>query len=119
MFVRQGNDSVDPLRDESGIFLWNTFGGKDECYVVNTLKQWHCRMGHKNYKDVSHSELQVLGIKISDFRIENYETCELNKRKKKPVPKDCYTRATGTLDIVHRDILIPIDPIAEVGIDLL
>ena len=38
-FVRQGNGSVYPLREESGLFLWDTFVGKDECYVVSTLKQ--------------------------------------------------------------------------------
>ena len=114
-FVRQGNGSVYPLREESGLFLWDTFVGKDECYVVSTLKQWHCRMGHNNYKDLSHLEQHVEGMKISDFKIENCETCELNKAKKKPVPKDFYTRATRTLDFVHTDILGPIDPLAEDG----
>ena len=54
-------------------------------------------------------------MKINDFKIENCETCELNKAKKKPVPKDSYTRATRTLDFVHKDILGPIDPLAEDG----
>ena len=111
-FVRQGNGSVYPLR---GLFLWDTFVGKDECYVVSTLKQWHCRMGHNNYKNLSHLEQHIEGMKITDFKIENCETCELNKAKKKPVPKDFYIRATRTLDIVHTDILGPIDPIAEDG----
>ena len=114
-FVRQGNGSVYPLREESGLFLWDTFVGKDECYVVSTLKQWHCRMGHNNYKDLSHLEQHVEGMKISDFKIENCETCYLNKAKKKPVPKDSYTRASRTLDFVHTDILGPIDPLAEDG----
>ena len=55
-------------------------------------------MGHINYKDLNHLEQHVEGMKISDFKIENCETCELNKAKKKPVPKDFYTRATRTLD---------------------
>ena len=114
-FVRLGNGSVYPLREKSGLFLWDTFVGKDECYVVSTLKQWHCRMDHKNYKDLSHLEQHVEGMKIKDFKIENYETCEFNKAKKKPVPKDYYTRAIRTLDIVHTDILGSIDPIAEDG----
>ena len=114
-FVRQGNGSVYQLREESGLFLWDTFVGKDECYVVRTLKQWHCRMGYNNYKDLSHLEQHVEGMKISDFKIENCETCELNKAKKNPVPKDSYTRATRTLDFVHTDILGPIDPLAEDG----
>ena len=38
-FVCQGNGSVYPLREESGLFLWDTFVGNDECYVVRTLKQ--------------------------------------------------------------------------------
>ena len=52
-FVRQGNGSVYPLSDESGLFLWDTFVGKDECYVVSTLKQCHCRMGLNNYIDLN------------------------------------------------------------------
>ena len=63
--VRQGNGSVYPLREESGLFLWDTFVGKDEFYVVSTLKQWHCRMGHNNYKDLSQQHVE--GMKISDF----------------------------------------------------
>ena len=72
-------------------------------------------MGHNNYKDTSRFEQHVEGMKISDFKIENCETCDLNKAKKKPIPKDCYTRATRTLDFVHIDVLGPIHPIAEVG----
>ena len=83
--------------------------------MLSTLKQWHCRICHNNYKDSSHLEQHVEGMKISDFKINNFKTCELNKAKKKPVPKDCYTRATRTLDIVPTDILGPIDPIEEDG----
>ena len=68
-FVRQGNGLVYSLREESGLFLWETSVGKDECYVVSTLKQWHRRMGHNNYKDLSHLEQHVEGMKISDFRL--------------------------------------------------
>ena len=35
---------------ESGLFLWNIFVGRDECYVVSTLNQWHSRTGHNNHK---------------------------------------------------------------------
>ena len=59
-------------------------------------------------------EQHVEGMKIGDFKIENCETCELNKEKKKTVPKDSYARATRTLDL-FTDILGPIDPIAEDG----
>ena len=72
-------------------------------------------MAHNNYKETSRFEQHVQGMKISDFKIENFESCDLNKAKKKPIPKDCYTRATRTLDSVHIDALGPIHPIAEVG----
>ena len=72
-------------------------------------------MGHNNYKDLSHLEQHLEGMKISDFKIENCETYELNKAKKKPVPKNSYTRATRTLDFVHTDFLGPINPLAEEG----
>ena len=114
-FVRQRNGSVYPLREERGLFLWDFFVGKDERYEVRKLKQWPCRSAHNNYKDLSHLEQHLEGMKISVFKIENCETCELNKAKKKPVPKDCYTRVTRTRDFVHIDILGPIDSIAEEG----
>ena len=79
--------------------------------MVGTLKQWHCRMGLNNYKDLSHLEQHVEGMKISDFKIDNCDNCELNKAKK----NDCYTRATRTLDFVHTDILGPIGQIEEDG----
>ena len=70
-------------------------------------------MGYNNYKDVSLLEQQVKGNKlISDFKIDNCETCELKKSEKKPVPKGSYTRATRTLDFVHTKFL---DPMAEDG----
>ena len=72
-------------------------------------------MGHNNFKYLSHLEQHVECMKISDFQIENCETCELNKAKKKPVPKDSYPRATGTLDIVHINSLGPINLIADDG----
>ena len=108
LFVRQENGSDYVIRKESGLFLWDTSVGKDECYGVSTLKQWHCRISHNNFKDLSHLEQQVEGMKISDFKIENCKTCELNEA----VFKDFYTRATRTLDIVHTEIIGPIDPIA-------
>ena len=114
-FVRQRNGSVYQLREESGLFLWDAFVGKDEGYILSSFKQWHCRMGHNNNKVLSHLSQHVEGMKISDCKIDNCETCELNKAKKKPVPKDCYIRATRTLDVVHTDSLGPIDPIAEDG----
>ena len=72
-------------------------------------------MGHNNYKVSSHLDQQVEVMKTSDFKIENCEICELNRGKKKPIPKDCYSRAIGTLDVIFIDILDSIDPIAEDG----
>ena len=69
-FVCQGNGSVYPLSEEKGLILWDNFVGKDECYVVSTLKQWHCRMVHNNYKYLGHLEQHAEGMKISDFTIE-------------------------------------------------
>ena len=51
-FVRQENGSVCPFTEESGLFTWNTYVGKNESYAVSTLKKWHCKMGHTNYEDL-------------------------------------------------------------------
>ena len=52
----------------------------------------------------------VEGMKIGDSKIECCEICELKNSKKKPVPKDCMTRAKKISDIVHTDVLGKIPP---------
>ena len=40
------------------------------------------------------------------------DTCELNRAKRNPVPKDSVDRANNALDIVHVDILGPLTPVS-------
>ena len=44
-------------------FLWETFEGKNECFLVSSLKQWQCRIGQSNYKDLIHCNYKT------DFRL--------------------------------------------------
>ena len=62
-------------------------------------------MGHNNFSELKRLPKFVEGMKISDSKIECCEVCELNKSKKLPVRKDCMTRSTEILDIVHTDVL--------------
>ena len=41
--------------------------------------------------------------------------CEVNKAKRRPVPKDCITRAKEPLDYVHCDVLGPVSPVSVDG----
>ena len=53
--------------------------------------------------------------KISEHNLINCETFQLNELRKLPVPKDSGTRASEALEIVHTDILGPIQPEAVDG----
>ena len=97
---------------------WSLFVGhlcSERIYVMCTLKHWHCNIENNNFKNFTHSEKHVENLKINAFKMENWVSCELNKVKQKPVPKDYYTRATRTLNIAETDIFTPIHKIAVDG----
>ncbi len=106
--------TVFPLACENNLFLWKakiddvTF--QEQCFSAD-LKLWHDRMGHNNFKDLKNLEQHVIGMQIDGSKeIDVCDCCELNKSKRKPIPKDPGTRATSTLEIVHTDVLGPITP---------
>ena len=88
---------------------------KENCLLSSSLKMWHKRLGHNNFTDPSKLDEHVEGMRISDSSVDVGEICELSKAKKKSKAKDCTTRAHAVLDIVHTDILGPINPEAVDG----
>ena len=69
--------------------------------------------GHINFQDLMKLQNHVDGMQIdkNDSSERKSVTCELNKAKRKAVPKDSVDTANNALDIVHVDILGPVTPV--------
>ena len=50
--------------------------------------------------------------KFDSSELLKCDTCEINKAKRKPVPKDSVDRANNALDIVHVEIFGPVTPVS-------
>ena len=97
------------------MFIWNNIDYKEisgHCNLANgdLLSLWHKRLGHNNVADIYKLKDHAVGLKLSEHNLTNCETCQLNKSKKLPVPKDSGTRASEALEFIHTDILGPIQP---------
>ena len=73
------------------------------------------RSAHKNVEDNYKRKDHALGLKLSEHDLTNFETYQLNKSKKPPLSKYCGIRASEVLEIVHTDILGPMQPEAVDG----
>ena len=95
------------------MFIWNNIDyeeSSEQCNLANRdpLRLWHKRLGHINVEDIYNLKDQAVGLKLSEHNSTHCETCQLNKSRKFPVPKDSGTRASEALEIVHTDIFGPI-----------
>ena len=54
----------------------------------------------------------VVGMDVCENDVFVCEVCEVNKAKRRPVPKDHITRSKETLDYVHCDVLGPVSPVS-------
>ena len=102
------------------LFIWNNIDYEEtteQCNLANEdpLGLWHKRLGHNNVEDVYKLTDHAVGLKLSESDLTNCEKCQLKKSKKLPVPKDSGTRACEVLEIVHTDILGPVQPEAVDG----
>ena len=115
--------TVFPLMQENNLFRWsakftdyetqeNDFCN-EQCLASSNLKLWHDRLGHNDFQDLIKLQNHVDGMQIdkNDSSELKCDTCELNKAKRKAVPKDSVDRANIVLDIVH-DILGPVTPVS-------
>ena len=118
--IRTKNGTIFPFEERDSLFIWNNTDYEEiseQCNLANgdPLSLWHKRLGHKNVEDIYKLKDHAVGLKLSEHNLTNCETCQLNKSKKLPVPKDSGTRASEALEIVHADILGPIQPEAVDG----
>lgn len=74
------------------------------------LNIWHRRMGHLNYNDVSRLPMCTEGIKLSETNqnISTCVSCLIGKQTRFPF-KNCGSRASAPLEIVHSDLCGPME----------
>ena len=116
--------TVFPLMQEKYLFRWSAkFINhetqennlcNEQCLASSNLKLWHDRLGHNDFQDLIKLQNHVGGMQIdkNDSSELMCGTCELNKAKRKAVPKDSVDRAKNALNIVHVDFLGPVTPVS-------
>lgn len=81
-----------------------------------SMEQWHLALGHNNYQDVARLPQLVEGMAINRSQPHGHcDSCATEKAKRAPVKKTCSTRAETQLDIVHTDVLGPIQQTSHEG----
>ena len=80
----------------------------------HSLEEWHSILGHCNKADAKKLASVINGMKITDFSDFECETCLLGKMTQhfNRNPRKC---ATGCLDLVHCDLMGPINPSSREG----
>ena len=81
---------------------------KHEACFSSKLSKWRDRLGHDNWEDLNKIEGVCCWMDVSENDVFVCEMCEVIKAKRRPVSKDCITRAKETLDYVHCDVLAPV-----------
>ena len=97
------------------MFIWNNIDYEEiseQCNLANgdPLSLWHKRLGHNNVEDIYKLKDHPVGLKQSLTRLNKLWNVSAKKLKKLPVPNDSGTRASEALEIVHSDVLGPIQP---------
>ena len=93
---------------------------KDECNSVqancgkHSLKQWHRILGHCNVSDIKKLVNVVDGMEITNFDDFECVTCILGKMTD-TISRKPRKRATRCLDLVHCDLVGPINPVSREG----
>ena len=76
-----------------------------------SLELWHQRMAHVNKTGIKYmAEHRVVhGLKFSNTQSEACVGCILGKSHRTPIPKASTSRASQMLELVHSDVLGPIE----------
>ena len=86
----------------------------EQCNAVNNVKLWHERLAHNNEKDLKELQKHASGINVTG-ELGTCEECCTEKAKRQPVNRDFGTRAKKVLDIVHCDVMGPINETTLLG----
>ena len=112
--IRTKNGTTFSFEKHDSLLLWKTVNsiGSENCNFASgdRLNLWHKHLGHNNFEDLLKLKDHAIGLKISERDLGNCKTYQLNKSRELPVQKDSGTRARDVIEIVHTDILGPINP---------
>jgi hypothetical protein len=108
-----------PLITDEELFIWKLVDDdrkeREPMAMTSTLQTWHKRLGHNNVEDLKKLPDVVNGMKISTNIMESCRECNIQKAKRKPINKTVGTRASKKMEIVHVDVLGPIDTVSRDG----
>ena len=118
--IRTKKRTVVPFERRDSLFIWNNNDydeTSEQCNLANgdPFSLRHKRSGHNNVEHIYKQKHHVIGLKLSEHDLTNYETCQLNKSKKLSLPNDSGKTASEALKIVNTNILGPIKPEAVNG----
>ena len=118
--IRTKKGTIFPFEERDSLFVGNNIDYEEtseQCNLANgdPLSLWHKRLGHNIFEVIYKLKDHAVGVKLSEHDLTNYETCQLNKSKKRPVPETSGIRASEVLKIVHTEISGPIQPEAVDG----
>ena len=82
--------------------------------VSRSVENWHRVLGHCNKNDVLQLESVVNGMKISDKKDFNCETCVMGKQVQ-VINRKADPRSKAPLEFIHTDLCGPITPVSTEG----
>ena len=78
--------------------------------VATDMALWHQRLEHNNKADIQVLQMQAHGIRVTkESKSITCESCETQKARKVPIPNKWGTRANHEMEVVHTDILGPVE----------
>ncbi|KAK0600566.1 hypothetical protein LWI29_016181 [Acer saccharum] len=128
------NKDVCTIIDKKGNVVLSVKRSIDNCYCLeidpltcnmahecNKLDLWHQRLGHKNFKDLKKLEKHgiVRGLPNLGKKLEVVcEPCQLGKQTKVSHKKNSYIATKRPLEVVHIDLMGPIQTESINGLDI-
>ena len=117
--IRTKDGTNFPSEKHDNLFFSKTVNstGTENCNLVRgeRFSLWHKRRGHNDFEDLLKLKNHAIGLRLNEHDVGNCNPCQSNKSNKPPIPKDSRKRAKNVLEIVHTDILGPINPEAVDG----
>jgi len=107
----QKGDTCLPMRKVDNMYLLDYYGKScEEANVVSSPELWHQRFGHMNYEYLRQmGEIDEIGVPKGIRKPGICATCERAKHIKKSFGTKSRERAQEPLELVHTDVLGPVE----------
>ena len=109
--VIQKGDTCLPMRKVDNMYMLDYYGKScEEANVVSSPELWHQRFGHMNYEYLRQmGEIDDTGVPKGMKKPGICGTCERAKQTKKSFGTKSRERAKKPLELVHTDVLGPVE----------